>query len=57
MAFFDLAVHTLVGECLLQSGFFLAAKEEGTVAVADNRVRSVLVDGFELALGLQDDGR
>ena len=35
---------------------FLAAEEERTVAVADNRVRRVLVDGLELTLGLQDDG-
>ena len=39
----------------LERGFLLAAEEKCAVAVARDGVSRILVDGFELRLGLQDD--
>ena len=42
------------GVQVLEGGGLRAAQEEGGIAVADDSIGIVLVDGFELALGLQD---
>ena len=42
---------------LFQSGRFLAAQKDRRVAVAQNCISRVLVNGLQLTLGLQDDGR
>lgn len=41
----------------LQRRWLFATKEEHRVAVANNRFSRILVDGFQLALGLQDNRR
>ena len=51
------AVDGFLAECfgkIFQSGRLAAAEEDLRIHIADNGIGVVLVDGFQLAAGLQD---
>ena len=54
------AVDSFLAECfrqLFQGGGFAAAEEDLRIHIADNGVGVILVDGFQLTAGLQNQTR